>query len=289
MELRLTQRDLDCFKEFLDLGCLTAKQLVNLSLFPNEKKSRDRLRRLNQARYVEYCPKPYLGPGRAEYVYYLNDKKISDILSLLGCSRKDVYITKPSAYSPFLLHHLAVTDFVICVRQACKQSGIYAAEIVPEYKQIAGRATKLKKSLAQSFTINGVEVEIIPDGVICLSRQKAKTLLFFEIYRGTQTLEGKEHTIQNKLVAYATYWRLGLYKKYSDLFSYAFKGFRVLVIVHTVSTLEKLKRICCEIEPIGLFWFATAQDITQQTIFKAIWHVPGKEGLKAIINQRTVN
>lgn len=281
MEIRLTQRDLDCFKEFLDLGCLTAKQLVNLSLFPNEKKSRDRLRRLNQARYVEYCPKPYFGPGRPEYIYYLNEKKINEIISLLGCVRQDVYFTKPSAHSPILLHHLAITDFVICVRQACKQSGIYGAEIIPEYKQIAGRISKLKKTIAQRF----ITTEIIPDGLICLSRQKEdrKSLLFFEIYRGTQTIESGERSIRHKLEAYITYGKRELYTSLSDLFSYSFKGFRVLLVVYSVSYLEKLKKICSEIAPLDLFWLALNENITPATLFKPIWHVSGKEGLKALV------
>ena len=282
---KLTKRDIMCFREFLDMGFLTAKQLVNLCVFPNEKKARDRLNLFHQAGYVNHCTKPYFGPGRAEYVYYLNQKKVDEILSLLGYSGEDVCLTKPSSYSPMLLHHLAITDFVICIKQACKQSGVYKAEIIPEYKHLHGRTRKLKKSISQGLTIEGMTTEIIPDGVICLSRQKdtAKTLLFFEIYRGTQTMQGGEHSIQHKLEAYVAYWEQDLYESFSDLFSYSFKGFRVLLIIHTVSHLEKMEKIC-QIAPTGLFWLALSKDIKPETVFEPIWCVPGEKEPKALVN-----
>lgn len=282
--MKLTERDMMCFKEFTDLGVLTAKQLVNH--FPNEKKARDRLNVLHREGYIDHCPKPYYGAGRAEHVYYLNQKKVDEILELVGCSREDACIMKPSAYAPLLLHHLAINDLVICVKKACEQSGSYEAKIIPEYKQVYGKARKLKKSIAQSFIIKGMTTEIIPDGVICISRQKeiAKTLLFFEIYRGTQTLQGEKHSIQHKLEAYVAYWEQALYKYFSDLFSYSFKGFRVLLVIHSPAHLEKLKKICNQIAPPGLFWLALSKDITPKTVFKPIWHVPGENGIKAIVN-----
>lgn len=285
--VRLTQRDISCFKELLDLGVLTAKQLVNLSLFPNEKKARDRLRVLNQAGYVSFCPKPSFAAGRAEYVYYLNKSKLNAVGQLLGSLEDKVYLMKPSAYSPLLLHHLAINDFVISFRQAAISLG-YEAKIIPEYRQLPDKSAKLKKSLSQTVIVKGKTTEIIPDGVICLNRQKIKSLLFFEIYRGTQALEGTTHSIQNKLEAYVYYWQQGLYKRYADLFAYRFKGFRVLVVVPSLSSIEKLKHICQEFAPIGLFWFALQEDIKPDTIFTPIWHVTGEEGLKAII-KRSVN
>lgn len=283
--LKLTQRDLSCFKEFLDLGVLTAKQLVNLSLFPNEKKARDRLRLLNQADYVSFCPKPSFAAGRAEYVYYLNKTKLNSVGQLLGSLEEKVCLLRPSAYTPLLLHHLAINDFVISIRQAARLSG-YEAKIIPEYRQLPDKSEKLKKSLSQTVTVKGKTIEIIPDGVICLSRQKIKSLLFFEIYRGTQILEGATHSIQNKLEAYVYYWQQGLYRRYADLFAYRFKGFRVLVVIPLLSSIEKLKRICQEFAPIDLFWFALQEDIKPESIFKPIWHVTGEEGLKAIIKRR---
>ncbi len=280
--MRLTERDLIVFKEFLNLGPLIAKHLVTLGIFPNQKKSRDRLRLLHQKGYVDCCSKPYFGRGRPEYVYYLNQRKANEILLLLDCSREDICIMKPSAYAPLLLHHLAINDFVICIRQACKHSGVYEASIIPEYKQLSSKVSKLKKSTAQSF----ITTELIPDGLICLSRKKdaTKSLLFFEIYRATQTLEGGERSIRHKLEDYIAYRKQGLYSNFSDLFSHSFKGFRVLLVVYSVSYLEKLKNICNEIAPAGLFWLALNEDITPTTVFKPIWHVSGEEGLEAIVN-----
>jgi len=285
--LKLTQRDLSCFKELLELGVLTAKQLVSLSLFPNEKKARDRLRILSQAGYISFYPKPSFAAGRAEYVYYLNKAKLNTVVQHLGSLEEKIYLIKPSAYAPLLLHHLAINDFVISIRQAARLSG-YEAKIIPEYKQLPDKSEKLKKSLSQTITVKGKTTEIIPDGVVCLSRQEIKSLLFFEIYRGTQVLEGATHSIQNKLEAYVSYWQQGLYKRYADLFAYPFRGFRVLMVLPLLSSIEKLKRICQEFSPVGLLWFALQEDIKPDTIFKPIWHVTGEEGLKAII-KRSVN
>jgi hypothetical protein len=281
MKPRLTQRDLECCKELLDLGCLTAKQLVALSLFPNEKKARDRLRLLNHDGYIAYCSKPYLGPGRAEYVYYINQKKAGEILGLLG--RLHAAIAKPTAYSPILLHHLAITDFVICLRRACKQSGLYNAVIIPEYKRIAGKG-KLKKATNQTVILGGMPNGIIPDGVACLSRNNVKTLFFFEIYRGLQSLEGGERSIQRKLETYAAYLDQGLYSSFSELFSYRFRGFRVLLVASSESYLEGLKRICSQISPSNIFWIALDKEIAS-SVFGRIWHVPGENCLKAIVNK----
>ena len=283
MKSRLTQRDLECCKELLELSCLTAKQFVALSLFPNEKKARDRLRLLNQDGYIAYCSKPYLGPGRAEYVYYINPKRAGEILGLLGHSREDCTIVKPAAYSPMLLHHLAITDFVICLRQACKRSGLYEAVIIPEYKKISGKG-KLKKATSQTLILSGVPNEIIPDGVACLCRNNAKTLFFFEIYRGSQSLEGGERSIQRKLETYATYLDQGLYSDFTELFSYRFSGFRVLLVASSESYLEGLKKICSQISPSNIFWIALDREIAS-SVFGKIWHVPGENSLKAIVNK----
>jgi len=284
MEHRLTQRDMAFLNKLIYFDYLTAKQLVSAGLFPNEKKARDRLRLLHQAEYLEYCLKPYLGPGRSEYVYHLSSKRISEIAGLLGCVREEICLVRP-VYSPVLLHHLAINEFIISLQNACKRSGVYEATIIPEYRKLAGRG-KLKKATSQNVVVRGKEVELIPDGVVCLSRGNAKTLLFFEIYRGSQALEGEERSIRNKLEVYAAYCDQKLYKNFSELFSYPFAGFRVLMIVSSTSYLEKLKKICSELGHIGLFWLALEKDISSDTIFKPIWQVPGEEMLKAIVNNK---
>ena len=284
MKTRLTERDIAAFKELIYFGYLTAKQLVNAGLFPNEKKARDRLKLLHRAGYLEYCLKPYLGQGRSEHVYYLSPKRTGEVADLLGCVREEIHLVKP-VYSPILLHHLAINEFIICLRNACKRSGIYEASIIPEYRKLSGKG-KLKKATSQSVVVRGAEAELIPDGVACLSRSNAKALLFFEIYRGTQALEGKERSIRNKLEAYAAYCDQKLYKTFSGLFSYSFAGFRVLMIVHSTSYLEKLKKVCSELGYIGLFWLALEEDISPETILKPIWQVPGEEMLKAIVNNK---
>lgn len=283
---RLTDRDIACFKEFFNYNALTARQLANLELFPNEKKARERLLMLHQEEYLDYCDKPYFGRGRPEHLYYLKQRKANEILQLLGYSH-EACLTKPSAYSSLLLHQLAVTDFAICLRQACSQCGSYEAEIIPEYRQIAGKVAKLKKSIAQSVVVNGVDTEIIPDGLICFCRKQeaVKSLLFFEIYRGTQTLEGGKQNIRNKIEAYVAFWEQGLYKDFAGLFSYDFKGFRVLLIVQSVSYLENLKKICSQIAPAGLFWLALSEHISPDTFFKPIWHVSGETEFKALVRK----
>jgi len=277
MRTRITQRDLECCREFVNFGCLTAKQLVALSVFPNEKKARDRLRLLNLTGYIAYCTKPYLGPGRAEYVFYINPKKASEISGLLGM--EDRSMVKPTAYTPMLLHHLAITDFAISLRQACVRSGFYKVVVIPEYKKMFGQ-----KKLKKATTFDGMSNEIIPDGVACLSRNNVKTLLFFEIYRGLQSLEGGERSIQHKLELYAAYLDQGLYSSFSELFSYKFSGFRVLLVASSESYLEGLKRICSGIIPSNMFWIALDRDVASSA-FGRIWHVPGEDSLKAIVNK----
>jgi len=287
---RLTERDISCFKELLTYHSLTATQLVKLELFPNEKKARERLALLHQEGYLDYRDKPYFGRGRPEHVYYLKQRKIKEVLQLSGCSETEYHSMKPSAYSPFLLHQLAITDFSICVRQACKQSGCYETRIIPEHKQLYGKSTKLKKSIAQQVVVNGVDVDLIPDGLICLSnkQQTTKSLFFLEIFRGSQTLEG-EKGVSDKIKSYAAYWEQGLYKDFTGIFSYDFKGFRVLLVIEPAPYLEKLKEICNQKAPAGLFWLALSEDIRPDTFFKPIWHVSGETQLKALVRKAETN
>lgn len=281
--LKFTERDQMVFREFFEHGILTARQLTRLGYFPNEKKCRDRLRLLNKEGYLNFCQKPQFGIGRAEYVYCLNKRKITEITQLLGCTAEEICVARP-AYSPFLLHHLAIIDFCICVRNACKKSGEYEAHLIPEYKRWEGKQDRLKKSTSQNIVFKGSNFEIIPDAVICLTRRKdmLKSLIFLEIYRGTQTMEGHKHSIQQKLEAYAAYLEQKGFECFSESLAYPFKGFRVLLIVHSVSSLEKLKSICQRIVN-GLFWLAVVNDITADTFFKPIWHVSGEEGLKVLV------
>ena len=280
--LRFTERDEMVFREFFEHKFLTAKQLTSLGYFPNEKKCRDRLHLLNKEGYIDFCQKPGFGKGRAEYVYYLK-RKAMEIIQLLGCTTEEICAAKP-AYSPFLLHHLAIVDFSICVRNACEKSGGYEAKIIPEYKRWKAGQGNLKKATSQTIAFKGSNFEIIPDAVMCFTRREdnLKSLLFLEIYRGTQTIESSKHSIQQKLEAYGAFLEQKSYGHFSESFSYPFNGFRVLIVVHSVSSLEKLKALCQKIAH-GLFWLAVINDITPDTFFKPVWHVPGEEGLKALV------
>ena len=280
--LRLTERDKLVFKEFFDHGFLTAKQLTRLEYFPNEKKCRDRLRLLYREGFLDFCQKPEFGHGRPEHVYCLHKRKVKQIAQLLECTTEEVCVAKPG-YSPFLLHHLAIVDFCICARNACQKSGEYEAQIIPEYKRWEGRPNNLKKATSQNIVFKGSNFEVIPDAVMCLTRKdKLKSLMFVEIYRGTQTLEGDKHSIQQKLEAYVANLEQKSYERLAKDLAYPFKGFRVLMVVHSVSALEKLKTLCQKMAH-GLFWLTLVNNITPDTFFNAIWHVSGDEELKALV------
>lgn len=98
-------------------------------------------------------------------------------------------------------------------------------------------------------------------------------------------MEGGKQSIRNKIGAYVSFWEQGLYKDFADLFSYDFKGFRVLLIVQSASYLENLKKICSQIAPAGLFWLALREHIIPTTFFKPIWCVSGEAGLKALVRK----
>lgn len=280
---RFTERDKVVFREFFEHGFLTARQFVGLGHFPNEKKCRDRLRLLNKEGYIDFCEKPGFRQGRAEYVYYLNKRKLAEITQLSECASDEVCIAKPN-YSPMLLHHLAIIDFCICVRNACKETGEYETLLIPEYKRWKGKSDKLKKSTSQNIVFKGENLEVIPDAVMCLSRVKDKlrSLIFVEIYRGTQTIDGSRNSIRQKLEAYVAYWEQKTYERFSRILSYPFKGFRVMILVHSVSHFEKLKALCQKVAH-GLFWLALVDNITPNTFFGPVWCVSGEGEPKSLV------
>jgi hypothetical protein len=270
-----------------NLQYLSSSQIAGLH-FPNERKSRRRLRALHEVGYLKRFERPNLeAVGRGEYIYSLSTK---------GCKTYgEEPVAKRRRKSLLTVeHHLLLNDFRISLGQSCSNSE-FSCEFIAEYDRCECSADKLAKRTTDCVVVPETmeRVRFTPDGVFSIANQEGKKLLFFlEIDRGTENLSasGNSRSFAERIAAYKHYLDGKGYARYCEEFQFEFRGFRLLVVTTSLQRLEHLKEIAADVDPRGVVWLCLQKDITPETLFGAIWFVAkiGDSDLHSIVSKDTV-
>ncbi len=258
---KLTERDMQVPELLEDYRMLTTSQLQRL-LYPSLQKAQTRLLRLYQAGQVKRFSYPVLlrEGGKGEYVYHLKKRSNTTLTALR--------------------HMLQLNDVRIAFELACgKSDEINLVEFIPEYRGKyrddgrPGRAVEDSVAVRGGFGQNAI---LIPDAVVCLENATtAKRALFFlEVDLGSEKLvaEGRgKYSVIKKMLLYREYLNNRGFERYSDLFRFRFKGFRVLTVMNNSQRIQRLRRELTQRGIKRFVWLAEVSTINKQTLFEKVW------------------
>ncbi|MCK4822822.1 replication-relaxation family protein, partial [bacterium] len=174
----------------------------------------------------------------------------------------------------------------IAFELACgKSDEINLVEFIPEYRGTRRNDGRPGRAVEDSVAVREIYREkamLIPDAVVCLENAAtAKRALFFlEVDLGSEKLiaEGRgKYSVMKKMLLYREYLNNRGFERYSDLFRFRFKGFRVLTVMNNAKRTARLR---AELRQNGIhkiIWFAQDTEINHTTLLDKIWQVPDAE------------
>lgn len=123
------------------------------------------------------------------------------------------------------------------------------------------------------------EPSFIPDGVISITdASRNKTVLFYlEADMGTEPLSSdrqERSSIEKKIRIYQDHFRRGEYKRFEKAWACQLKGFRVLLVSHAQTSLDRLCRKVRSMPPSNFIWLTHRGQLCNQGLGHPIW-IPG--------------
>lgn len=246
--MRLMERDKEILEYVCKFRCLTTEQITHL-FGMNIKVCQRRLRVLCKGGYLNKRSIPSTA-GNSPNLFYLGKAG----LSLLG-----VRALKPRFGMQFT-HMQMNTDLLLKIFCSFRDSSI-EVNILPEH------------------VIKKQELDIVPDGAFCLTKQHQSVLLLLENDSPeTEIVKSSLYhpDIETKILKYIQMFRdndVGFYNKY---FKRDFLRFRLFVIVSTSKRFKAIKSLVKEYDEHGFVWITTLKKFNQNPCGD-IWQVPATE------------
>jgi hypothetical protein len=124
-------------------------------------------------------------------------------------------------------------------------------------------------------------IEFVPDGVFSITdEERQKSLLFFiEIDMGTESLAGPKRDprdVRQEIINYQTYFRIGRYKRYEEIWECKLNGFRLLFLTHAGNRLAALCGLVQEMPPSDFIWLTDQERMVKHGLSANIWARGGR-------------
>jgi hypothetical protein len=166
----------------------------------------------------------------------------------------------------FLEHALLVSDVMVTIELACRQTSVY---ILTE-RELGNKRFRWK------VKVNGLSVGVVPDRVFALEFRNAagksqRTVFFLEADRGTMPVVRKnlvQTSFYRKLLAYASTWSQSIHR-----LRFGFDRFRVLTVTTSAERVKSMVHACSQLNRgQGLFLFADRTILDEPSgVFNPIW------------------
>jgi len=278
---QLTERDREIIRLVYRHRFLRSSHIC--SLVPGS--SQQILRRLKLLYHHGYLARPraqidyYHQGGSREIVYGLGNKSASILKPEFG----EMFRQTPwdeengSAKRTFLQHALLVSDIMVSIELACRQSEV---RLLTEQEL----ATK-NQPFRWSMIVAGQKLSAVPDRVFALELKVAdgnsrRSYFFLEADRGTMPVIRKslsQTSFYRKLLAYEATWAQGIHEK-----QFGFHRFRVLTVTTSIARVKSLIDACSKLKSgHGLFLFTDRAVLDKpQNILSHTWQTgrPGETG-----------
>lgn len=298
MSSKITKNNYDILTRLAECQVLTISQL---SAFNQRSRQvvRRNIRTLEGKGFVASKEEGYgQGKGRRGKIIYLTTKGVKLLRNKSILSDKATLMTKKTADSILINHHLLVNWFHIhLVHMERVIPGLSAnflssnSGALKESNRISLRERVQMESVVEGF------IEFIPDGAFSLTYQGAdtnKTLLFFlEVDMDTETLASRTRNpkdLRQKVVNYQALFRSKGYKRYERIFGTKLNGFRLLFLGNNVVRMTAICRLVQQMPPSDFIWVTDQERMFFHGLSAEIWARGGKNNApqQSIISSKLV-
>jgi hypothetical protein len=283
--MELTDRDFEIIRLVHRHRFLRSSQIVALI----GGSSQQLLRRLKLLYHHSYLERPriqidyYHRGGSRSIVYGLGNKGGAFLKQELGVAfRKLSWGEKNRSVGRiFLEHALFVSDVMVAIELACRQTGI---RLLTERELATAFDTSGKYQLFRwKVKVSGsLRLSAFPDRVFALEfgdhdGNTQRAFFFLEADRGTMPVTRRnlsQTSFYRKLLAYEATWSQSIHRTRFD-----FHRFRVLTVTTSTERVKSLVNACSQLERgQGLFLFGDRTVLEKPAdMFSAIWQT-GKQG-----------
>ena len=246
--MRLMKRDEKILKYICNFRCLTTEQ-IRILFGMNIKVCQRRLRALCKGGYLNKRSIPST-TGNSPNLFYLG--------------KEALFFLKVRALRPRFglqfTHMQMNTDLLLNVFCSFRDSSVQC-EILPEH------------------LIKKAELDVIPDGAFCLTKQHQSILLLLENDSPeTEIVKSSIYhpDIETKILKYIEMFRDNDVEFYDKYFKRDFLRFRLLVIVSTSKRFKAVKNLIKEYDEHGFAWITTLEKFNQNPCGD-IWQVPATD------------
>lgn len=185
----------------------------------------------------------------------------------------------------FLEHALLVSDVMVAIELACRESGRIRLLIDEEFP-LQGSTSRRRQSFKWYVNVTSrLKLGVIPDRVFALefkdqSGRRDHAFFFLEADRGTMPVTRRtlsQTSFYRKLLAYEATWSKSIHRT-----RFGFHRFRVLTVTTSAKRVRSMVNACSQLKSgHGLFLFADRAILEKRNeIFSAIWQSgrPGENG-----------
>lgn len=175
----------------------------------------------------------------------------------------------------FLEHALLVSDVMVSLELACRQSGhvrLLTGEQLPLPDELKRRREPFRWRVSLN---NRQKLGLIPDAVFALEfidqpTCRNRAFIFLEADHATMPVMRQnlaQTSFYRKLLAYEATWRQGIHRS-----RFGFHRFRVLTVTSSPQRVESLVGACTSLERgHGLFLFGDRHSLAQADLFAYDW------------------
>lgn len=278
--IQLTDRDREIIRLVHRHRFLRSSQIAALMLGSPQQL----LRRLKLLYHHGYLERPraqieYYHRGGSRYIVYgLGNKGGTLLKQELGIAFRHVSWGEKnrSIGRIFLEHALLVSDVMVSLELACRQSG--RVRLVPgDQLALPNKVTGKRQPFRWRVKVKGdVKLGLVPDGVFALEYQSQdgksqRAYFFLEADRGTMPVMRRhlsQTSFYRKLLAYEATWSQSIHES-----RFGFHRFRVLTVTKSQARVKSLVDACSKLERgQGLFLFADRSILEKpEEILSASW------------------
>lgn len=277
--MQLTERDREIIRLVHRHRFLRSPQIVALV----NDSSQQLLRRLQLLYHHGYLERPrsqidyYHKGGSRHMVYGLGSKSVSFLKQELGVAFRDIRWGEKnrSVRRIFLEHALLVSDVMVAVELACRESGRIRLVYGEELSLPDGIGLKLPSFRWNVIFGSRLKLGVIPDRVFALdfgvqSVKENRAFFFLEADRGTMPVTRRnlsQTSFYRKLLAYEATWSQSIHRA-----RFGFHRFRVLTVTTSRARLERIIEATRTLERgRGLFLFVDYDSLAKGDVLSHGW------------------
>ena len=179
-------------------------------------------------------------------------------------------------------HHLVINDFRAQIVEMQRLMPQFSVRFLSPTSPFVARRSHDASLVCETFqSRDGRRVQFTPDGVFALTHAGTdKTLLFFlEVDMGTESRGSRRNPrcdLWQKISKYQAFYGVTKYKRYEQIWACELRGFRVLLLTHTVSRAAALGRLLRAMAPADFVLVTDLATVRQKGLWADIWIEGGK-------------